>query len=98
MGGCILEALWSLYFGARVGVYVCMSVCVYGLFEGLMGLILVNSRGFALWSYIFRKSEEPNPREFMRVCALELYFSKALLACWLAGWLACWLARWLEGC
>ena len=41
--------------------------------EGLRGLILVNSRGFALWSLIFGGSEELNPREFTRVCALKLY-------------------------
>ena len=49
-------------------------------FEGLRDLILVNSRGFALWSFVFKGSEELNPREFTRVCALELYFRKALVA------------------
>ena len=32
----------------------------------------MNSRGFALWSSIFRRSKRLNPREFTRVCALEL--------------------------
>ena len=46
--------------------------------EGPRSVILVNSRGFALWSFIFRRPQGSNPREFTRVCALELYFSKAL--------------------
>ena len=46
--------------------------------EGPRSLILVNSDGFTLLSFIFGRSEELNPREFTRVCALELYVSKAL--------------------
>jgi len=45
-------------------------------FQHRRGLILVNSRGLALWRFIFQRTQELNPREFTRVGALELYFSK----------------------
>ena len=40
--------------------------------EGPRSVILVNSRGFALWSFIFRRSKKPNPREFTRLRPLRL--------------------------
>ena len=62
--------LWKLVFFQRspgVNVHLYLSP---------RGFNLVNSRGFVLWSYIFRRSKGLNPREFTRVCVLELHFLK----------------------
>ena len=38
----------------------------------------MNSRGFAIWILVFRKSQGPNPHVFTRGGALEFYVSKVL--------------------
>ena len=84
-GGCVLEAIWSFIFCwvflgpmnlilVNSRGFALWSFIFCWVFLGPRSLILVNSGGFAFWSFIFWGSEEPNPREFTMVCALELYF------------------------